>query len=93
MRGTSGRPANVRSCWGYNLGQSSGISSSHRRSEIKAVVCAMPEGRISTGDVALWCLAGVMALVLLLLAPQQMTKFSSHAGQPGTGDGVQLNTE
>ena len=24
---------------------------------------------------------------------QQMTKFSSHAGQPGTGDGVQLNTE
>jgi len=34
------------------------------------VVSAMPEGRISTGDVALWCLAGVMALVLFLLAPQ-----------------------
>jgi hypothetical protein len=30
----------------------------------------MPEGRISTGDIALWCLAGVMALVLFLLAPQ-----------------------
>ena len=30
----------------------------------------MPEGRISTVDVALWCLAGVMALVLFLLAPQ-----------------------
>jgi hypothetical protein len=30
----------------------------------------MPEDRISTGDVALWCLAGVMALVLFLLAPQ-----------------------
>jgi transposase len=24
---------------------------------------------------------------------EQMKKFSSHAGQPGTGDGVQLNTE
>jgi transposase len=24
---------------------------------------------------------------------EQMTKFSSHAGQPGTGDGVRLNTE
>ena len=30
----------------------------------------MPEGRISTGDIALWCLAGAMALVLFLLAPQ-----------------------
>jgi hypothetical protein len=30
----------------------------------------MPEGRISTGDVALWCLACVMALVLFLWAPQ-----------------------
>src|ERR1019366_8878727 len=33
------------------------------RSEIKAV-CAMPEDRTSRGDVALWCLAAVMALVL-----------------------------
>jgi len=33
-------------------------------------VCAMPEGRTSREDVALWCLAGVMALVLFLLAPQ-----------------------
>ena len=33
-------------------------------------MCAIPEGRISTGDVALWCLAAVMALVLFLLAPQ-----------------------
>ena len=24
---------------------------------------------------------------------EQLTKFGSHAGQPGTGDGVQLNTE
>jgi hypothetical protein len=39
------------------------------RSEIKAM-CAMPEGRTSRGDVALWCSAGVMALVLFLLAPQ-----------------------
>jgi hypothetical protein len=39
------------------------------RSEIKAVR-AMPEGRISRGDVALWCSAGVMALLLFLLAPQ-----------------------
>jgi hypothetical protein len=39
------------------------------RSEIKAV-CAMPEGRTSRGDVALWCLAGVMALVFFVLAPQ-----------------------
>ena len=30
----------------------------------------MPEERISRGDVALWCLAGVMVLVLFLLAPQ-----------------------
>ena len=34
------------------------------------MVCAMPEGRISTMDVALWCLAAVMALVLFLVAPQ-----------------------
>jgi len=33
-------------------------------------VCAIPEDRTSRGDVALWCLAGVMALVLFLLAPQ-----------------------
>jgi len=33
-------------------------------------VCALPEDRTSRGDVALWCLAGVMALVLFLLAPQ-----------------------
>ena len=33
-------------------------------------MCAMPEGRTSRGDVALWCLAGVMALALFLLAPQ-----------------------
>jgi len=39
------------------------------RSEIKAVR-AMPEGRTSRGDVALWCSAGVMALLLFLLAPQ-----------------------
>jgi hypothetical protein len=39
-------------------------------SEIKAVVCAMPEDRTSRVDVALWCLAGVMALVLFILAPQ-----------------------
>jgi hypothetical protein len=30
----------------------------------------MPEDRISTGDVALWCLTGVMALALFRLAPQ-----------------------
>ena len=30
----------------------------------------MPEDRTSRGDAALWCLAGVMALVLFLLAPQ-----------------------
>jgi hypothetical protein len=30
----------------------------------------MPEDRTSRGDVALWCLAGVMALVLFLTAPQ-----------------------
>ena len=30
----------------------------------------MPEDRTSRGDFALWCLAGVMALVLVLLAPQ-----------------------
>jgi hypothetical protein len=24
---------------------------------------------------------------------EQLKKFGSHAGQPGTGDGVQLNTE
>ena len=30
----------------------------------------MSEDRTSRGDVALWCLAGVMALVLFLLAPQ-----------------------
>ncbi len=30
----------------------------------------MPEERISRGDGALWCLAGVMVLVLFLLAPQ-----------------------
>ena len=29
----------------------------------------MPEGRTSSGDVALWCSAAVMALVLFLLAP------------------------
>ena len=33
-------------------------------------MCAIPEDRTSRGDVALWCLAGVMALVLFLLAPQ-----------------------
>jgi len=33
-------------------------------------VCAMPEDRISRGDVALWCLASVMALVFFLLARQ-----------------------
>jgi hypothetical protein len=33
-------------------------------------VCALPEGRTSSRDVALWCLGGVMALVLFLLAPQ-----------------------
>ena len=33
-------------------------------------MCAMPEGRISTADVALWSLTCVMALALLLLAPQ-----------------------
>ena len=36
----------------------------------EVTVCAMPEGRTSRGDVALWCLAGVMALALFLLAPQ-----------------------
>jgi len=36
----------------------------------EAAVCAMPEDRISTADVALWTLTGVMALALLLLAPQ-----------------------
>ncbi len=30
----------------------------------------MPEGRTSRGDVALWCSAAVMALLLFLLAPQ-----------------------
>ena len=30
----------------------------------------MPEDRTSRGEVALWCLAAVMALVLFLLAPQ-----------------------
>jgi len=30
----------------------------------------MPEGRTSRGDVALWCLAAAMAVVLFLLAPQ-----------------------
>jgi hypothetical protein len=30
----------------------------------------MPEDRTSRGDVALWCLAAVMVLVLFLLAPQ-----------------------
>ena len=30
----------------------------------------MPKDRTPRGDVALWCLAGVMALVLFLLAPQ-----------------------
>ncbi len=39
------------------------------RSEIKAV-CAMPNGGTSRGDVALWCSAAVMALLLFLLAPQ-----------------------
>ena len=39
------------------------------RSEIKAM-CAMPEGRTSRGDVALWCSAAIMALLLFLLAPQ-----------------------
>ena len=33
-------------------------------------MCTMPEDRTSRGDVALWCFAGVMALVLFLLAPQ-----------------------
>ena len=33
-------------------------------------MCAMPEDRTSREDVALWCLAAVMALVLFLLAPQ-----------------------
>jgi hypothetical protein len=33
-------------------------------------VCAMPEDRTSRGDVALWSLAAVMALLLFLLAPQ-----------------------
>jgi hypothetical protein len=37
-------------------------------SENKAV-CAIPEDRTSRVDVALWCLAGVMALVFFLLAP------------------------
>ena len=36
----------------------------------EAAVCAMPEDRISTADVALWTLTCVMALALLLLAPQ-----------------------
>jgi hypothetical protein len=31
-------------------------------------LCAMPEDRTSRGDVALWCLAGVTALVFFLLA-------------------------
>src|ERR1019366_6681803 len=47
------------------------------RAEIKAVR-AMPEGRTSRGDVALWCSAGVMALVLFLLAPHMSSTMLSH---------------
>jgi hypothetical protein len=41
---------------------------SQYRSESKAV-CAIPEDRTPRGDAALWCLAGVMALLFFLLAP------------------------
>ena len=33
-------------------------------------MCAMPEDRTSRGDIALWSLAGVIALVFFLMARQ-----------------------